>query len=70
MVAKDFFANIKTKNTFKLDYFPGFLFPAALVTFTEQILNGKFHFLCSVMFEKCITYRSLTHQKGLKTVKD
>ena len=23
-------------------------FPANLVTFTEEILNGKFHFLCSV----------------------
>ena len=22
-------------------------FPADLVTFTEEILNGKFHFLCS-----------------------
>ena len=24
-------------------------FPADLVTFTEEILNGKLHFLCSVM---------------------
>ena len=23
-------------------------FPAVLVTFTEEIYNGKFHFLCSV----------------------
>ena len=23
-------------------------FPADMVTFTEEILNGKFHFLCSV----------------------
>ena len=23
-------------------------FPAALVTFTEEIFNGKLHFLCSV----------------------
>ena len=26
-----------------------FQFPANLVTFTEEILNGKLHFLCSVM---------------------
>ena len=25
-------------------------FPAALVTFTEEILNGKLHFLCSVIY--------------------
>ena len=27
-------------------------FPADLVTFTEEILNGKLHFLCSVLFLK------------------
>ena len=26
-----------------------FHFPADLVTFTEEILNGKLHFLCSVL---------------------
>ena len=26
-------------------------FPADLVTFTEEILNGKLHFLCSVINE-------------------
>ena len=26
-------------------------FPANLVTFTEEILNGKLHFLCSVVFQ-------------------
>ena len=26
-------------------------FPADLVTFTEEILNGKLHFLCSVVFK-------------------
>ena len=26
-------------------------FPADLVTFTEEILNGKLHFLCSVRLE-------------------
>ena len=25
-------------------------FPADLVTFTEEILNGKLHFLCSVNY--------------------
>ena len=29
-------------------------FPAALVTFTEEILGGKLHFLCSVGGEKDI----------------
>ena len=30
------------------DFFNKFLqFPGNLVTFTEEILNGKFHFLCS-----------------------
>ena len=33
-------------------------FPADLVTFTEEILNGKLHFLCSV---KCVEIRSKTH---------
>ena len=27
---------------------PNLEFPADLVTFTEDILNGKLHFLCSV----------------------
>ena len=27
---------------------PNLQFPADLVTFTEEILNGKLHFLCSV----------------------
>ena len=29
-------------------------FPADLVTFTEAILNGKFHFLCSVRESNCV----------------
>ena len=29
------------------------IFPADLVTFTEQILNGKLHFLCSVSCTLC-----------------
>ena len=28
-----------------------FKFPADLVTFTEAILNGKLHFLCSVTIQ-------------------
>ena len=26
-------------------------FPADLVTFTEEILNGKLHFLCGIEYE-------------------
>ena len=37
-------------------------FPMHLVTFTEEILNGKPHFLCSV-----IVYAYVTHP--LKTLK-
>ena len=29
---------------------PNWQFPADLVLSTEEILNGKFHFLCSVFF--------------------
>ena len=28
---------------------PNLQFPADLVTFTEEIVNGKVHFLCSVL---------------------
>ena len=35
---KDFFSK----------FWPNPQFPADLVTFTEEILNGKLHFLCSV----------------------
>ena len=28
-------------------------FPADLVTFTEEILNGKLHFLCSGKYDNC-----------------
>ena len=31
-------------------------FPADLVTFTEEILNGKLHFLCSVIL--CMNFLS------------
>ena len=29
-------------------------FPGDLVTFTEAIFNGKFHFLCSVRESNCV----------------
>ena len=29
------------------DFYNASKFPADLVTFTEEILNGNFHFLCS-----------------------
>ena len=29
-------------------------FPADLVTFTEETLNGKLHFLCSVTLEETL----------------
>ena len=38
-------AEQKTKFSIK-DFFSK---PAYLVTFTEEILNGIFHFLCSIM---------------------
>ena len=31
-------------------------FPADLVTVTEELLNGKLHFLCSVSFNFDIAY--------------
>ena len=34
-------------------------FPANLVTFAEKILNGKFHFLCSVMAAISVMARSV-----------
>ena len=30
---------------------PNSKFPADLVTFTEEIRNGKFHFLCSAQYQ-------------------
>ena len=37
-------------------------FPADLATFTEEILNGKLHFLCSAVndFRKKLYHRCLT----------
>ena len=29
---------------------------ADLITFTEEILNGKLHFLCSVHYEKILDF--------------
>ena len=34
--------------------------PADLVTFTEEILNGKLHFLCSVKYLVVFTFTMLT----------
>ena len=45
-------------------------FPADLVTFTEEILNGKLHFLCSVYdTQLTFTYLKLTVEKLEKGVK-
>ena len=30
------------------------MFPVDLVAFTEEILNGKFHFLCSVIIDRVL----------------
>ena len=37
-------------------------FPADLVTFTEEILNGKLHFLCSV---NSLLWRHIDDSKNL-----
>ena len=42
---KDFFSICKPKPQF----------PANLVTFTEEILYGKLHFLCSVLFRLTVS---------------
>ena len=39
---------INFKQNIRHNYTPQFL--ADLVTFTEEILNGKLHFLCSILF--------------------
>ena len=35
-------------------------FPADLVTFTEEIPNGKFYFLCSDIYDVALYSRQLT----------
>ena len=35
------------------------MFPADLVTFTEEILNGKLHFLCSEIFEPIVSTKPI-----------
>ena len=35
---------------------PNPLFPEDLVTFTEEILNGKLHFLCSEILSITVTF--------------
>ena len=42
---------------------PNLQFPADLVTFTEEIFNGKFHFLCSESFKK--RYQMDSNNTGL-----
>ena len=37
-------------------------FPADMVTFTEEILNGKLHFLSSISFEVWRDCRKKAHQ--------
>ena len=44
----DFNQNIETSCKSKLKFWPNSQFPADLVTFTEEIFNGKLHFLCNV----------------------
>ena len=41
-------------------------FPADLVTFTEEILNRKIHFLCSVKVQLCVV--SLVHGTILHSI--
>ena len=36
-------------------------FPADLVTFTEEIPNGKLHFLCSSVAEVLIRFQSVSY---------
>ena len=38
------------------------MFPADLVTFTEEILNGKLHFLSSVVFSRNIKFKGNTQK--------
>ena len=38
------------------------MFPADLVTFTEEILNGKLHFLSSVAFSRNIKFKGNTQK--------
>ena len=39
-----------------------------LVTFTEEILNGKLHFLCSVIFDEDRKYKTIeVHRLAIST---
>ena len=42
-------------------------FPADLVKFTEEIINGKLHFLCSVINYLSILNKSIEHWKRLES---
>ena len=41
-------------------------FPADLVTFTEEILNGKIHFLCSGWYKAFIQIEGMVLLVGIK----
>ena len=43
--------------------------PADLVTFTEEILNGKLHFLCSVI-AKLAAYELSVNKSSLKLIQN
>ena len=45
------------------DFFSKCGFPADLVTFTEVILNGKLHFLCSVITDNAYELRRKQQRK-------
>ena len=38
---------------------PNLQFPADLFTFTEEILNGKFHFFCTVTYDIILIFSSI-----------
>ena len=45
---------------------PNLQSPADLVTFTEEILNGKLRFLCSVLFFPCsFEHHSKARNRGV-----
>ena len=78
MVANEFSVKVKTKNTFKYDYFPSstaqkFNFSSFLqisLHLVKKSLMENFIFwaVFPIMSEKCIIYRLLKHQKRLKTI--
>ena len=64
-------------NSSKYDFFPVRISnlpvyiriqPAELVTFTEQIISEKFHFLCGVIFRNHSVTGKITDQKISKNI--